>query len=170
MNNDKIINYAKIINRVHHFIKYLASTKKKENLTLLLGLSGGPDSIFLFYDILPLVIQKEINLIIAHLDHGWRENSTQDANFCKNLSEKHTIPFHLEVASTFEENIKYNGSLEEKARIMRRIFFEEVAEKENADYILLGHHQQDQLETFFIRLIRGSSLQGLACMKEINGR
>src|SRR5204863_7696103 len=64
---------------------------------------------------------------------------------------------------------KYNGSKEEFARSMRRQFLEKVAQEYNAQSIALGHHAQDQQETFFIRLIRGTSLTGLTCMRPHHG-
>ncbi len=64
---------------------------------------------------------------------------------------------------------KHNGSQEEYGRRLRRHFFEQILREYNADSVALAHHAQDQEETFFIRLIRGSSLTGLTSIKPKNG-
>lgn len=137
--------------------------------TLILGLSGGPDSVFLFFLLKELHEQKRIKLVVAHLDHGWRDESAQDAQFCQNLCEKHSIPLNNHHADNLSITIKFNGSREEVGRTLRRHFLEQVKNEHNADFIVLAHHQQDQQETFLIRLLRGSSLSGLRCMDTVRG-
>ncbi len=137
--------------------------------TVILGLSGGPDSVFLFHLLKQLHDAKEINLICAHLDHGWRETSSQDALFCIRLCRENNTPIIVRQANNYPFNIKPNGSLEELGREYRRHFFKEVQNKYQANIIALGHHYDDQQETFFIRLLRGSTLTGLTGMQEIDG-
>ncbi len=137
--------------------------------TVILGLSGGPDSVFLYHVLRQLHEQKILHLIAAHLDHGWRANSADDALFCKNLCTEHAITFVSAQAKEFSPTKKYNGSLEEHGRIMRRLFFEQTLQQHNAHFIALAHHLDDQEETFFIRLIRGTTLQGLHGMDPVDG-
>ncbi len=74
-------------------------TKIKNNLkdilinkpTVILGLSGGPDSVFLFHFLKELHDTNQINLIAAHLDHGWRQESKQDVLFCQNLCKEYKV-------------------------------------------------------------------------------
>ena len=133
-----------------------------EGSSLVLGLSGGPDSVFLLHYLVQLKKQGHISdLIAAHLDHEWRTESKNDVEFCKKICADLNVPFETSTLSAYTNKLKYDGSKEEMARNARRLFFEEIRKKYNADLIALAHHAQDQEETFFIRLIRGSSLSGL---------
>lgn len=132
---------------------------------IILGLSGGPDSIFLFLFLNKLAQENKIELICAHLNHEWRPEANLDVEFCKNLCKQNNIKFIAGKASELEIAIKFNGSLEEIGRKLRRYFFNKVLQQENANYIALAHHLQDQQETFFWRIIRGTTLKGLSGMK-----
>ena len=139
--------------------------------TILVGFSGGPDSVYLLLYLLKIVSQhKEPNIIALHLDHEWRSESEQDATWCKEFCAKHNVPFITKKASELASTTQYNGSKEELGRKLRRQFFEQEANKHDNAYIALAHHQDDQLETFFIRLARGTSLSGLTGIKEVAGK
>lgn len=155
---------SKIISYINH--NKLFSTGSK----LVIGLSGGPDSVFLLHVLAELKDSLNISLIAAHLDHQWRENSHNDVLFCRNLAETLQVPFVTNSINELGKEFISNGSLEAKGRAARRYFLEKVANDHNADAITLGHHLQDQEETFFIRLIRGSSLTGLKCMLPKDGK
>lgn len=132
---------------------------------VVIGLSGGPDSVFLFHFLTQLHKTNSISLIAAHLDHQWRPSSVHDEQFCRTLAHEYDIPFVSARLNDLTIPIKKNGSQEEYARKARRFFLEQVLHDHCADYIALAHHAQDQQETFFLRLIRGSSLTGLTVMK-----
>ncbi len=136
---------------------------------LVVALSGGPDSVFLLHLLANMRESHAITLIAAHLDHQWRANSHEDVLFCKNLAEQLRIPFVSSTIQELQQDFKHNGSQEAVGRAARRYFLEKVAHKENADAIAVAHHLQDQEETFFIRLIRGSSLTGLTGMLPRDG-
>lgn len=140
-------------------------TKKPK---ILLGFSGGPDSMFLFHFLKKLYQEGKIELIAAHLDHGWRTESAKDVKFCKELCQKHQIQFFTAHAQDLSLNLKFNGSKEEIGRKLRRNFFENLLKEQNANFIALAQHLQDQQETFFWRIIRGCTLSGLTGMKQIN--
>jgi tRNA(Ile)-lysidine synthase len=141
----------------------------KECPTILLGLSGGPDSVFLFHFLKELHKKQKINLICAHLNHGWRTESDEDETFCKKLCATSDIELCVGHGKDFSDAIKPNGSKEEVGRKMRRHFFQEICGKEAIDFIALAHHQQDQQETFFMRLLRGTTLHGITAMKVLDG-
>jgi tRNA(Ile)-lysidine synthetase-like protein len=161
------------------FEKALIDTKNlvnrlKESKTIfcpkiILGLSGGPDSVFLFHVFKKMHDAKEIIFTCAHLNHGWRKEAVADENFCVDLCRKNSIPIVARNAVELDLSVKFNGSQEDVGRRMRRHFFEDVLEKSNADFIALAHHMQDQQETFFLRILRGSSLAGLRCMDCVSG-
>jgi len=136
------------------------------NPHIIIGLSGGPDSVFLLHFLHSL---ENITLTAAHINHGWRANAKTDEQFCKTLCQTLSIPFISAHANDLELSIKPNGSKEEVGRKLRRHFFNQVQKKYTADYIALAHHQQDQQETFFLRLIRGCSLEGLIGIKPVQG-
>lgn len=146
---------------------FVAHHKLIENKpSILLGLSGGPDSIFLLHYLNYLRKKGNINrLIAAHLDHQWRENSASDVLFCKTACENLGIEFVSAQISQLEFPQQPQGSKEEIGRYARRFFMQKIRQQENLDLIAVAHHLQDQEETFFIRLLRGTSLTGLISMR-----
>ena len=153
---------------IDHFIERHSLIPK--NSKVIVGLSGGPDSVFLLH----LLAHKKNHglvqdVVVAHLDHEWRPNSDEDVQFCHELAKKYDIRLVAAKMSDLSISLKFNGSKEEVARHARRFFFEQLRKKENADTIALAHHAQDQQETFFIRLIRGASLAGLTAIKPQHG-
>lgn len=162
------------LNNSSSLFKKIDLFRTKNNLIadgdkVVLALSGGPDSVFLFHYLLQLHKAKFITLLVAHVDHQWRETSKDDARFCRQLAEQNDIVYFETTLSEIDFNFKYNGSKEEYARKARRAFFEKVAQEQGAQSIALAHHAQDQQETFFIRLLRGTSLAGITGMKPKDG-
>lgn len=132
---------------------------------IIVGLSGGPDSVFLLHVLIALRSYYNLTIIAAHLDHGWRENSHTDEQFCKELAQQLDIPY-VSAHARDSIHIKTNsGSREDLGRRLRRAFLERVAHDHNANKIALAHHADDTIETFFIRLLRGAGLSGLASMR-----
>ena len=161
---DKIKKYIS-----HEIDPLLKKPLLSVNSKVVVGLSGGSDSVFLLYFFKSLQLKGKIDVAAAHLNHEWRQTASRDENFCKKLCLNLKIPFISRKASELRPNFKFNGSKEEAGRRMRLHFFAEVKRDICADYIALAHHAQDQQETFFIRLIRGTSLSGLTCMSPVQG-
>lgn len=152
-----------------HSSKLIAqATNSNHKPHIIVGLSGGPDSVFLLHVLVKLAQLEIINLSAAHLDHGWRTSSSKDADFCKQLCINLNIPFYSTHASTITLEKSYKGSQEALGRALRQAFFKAVLHDRNADFIALAHHYDDQQETFFIRLFRGSTINGLCSMKPID--
>jgi len=118
----------------------------------IVAVSGGVDSVVLL-DI--LARQSGIELIVAHFDHGIRDDSYLDAQFVAGLAEKHGLPFELR-----RENLGPETS-EETARNRRYKFLRELADKHQAK-IVTAHHADDAVETIAINLLRGTGWRGLA--------
>jgi tRNA(Ile)-lysidine synthase len=137
--------------------------------TIIIGLSGGPDSVFLLHYLASMKEMLNLRLIAVHLDHEWRPDSHKDIDFCHQLALSLRIPFESRKLSELGLTLKFNGSKEEIGRNARRFLFETIKDEKNADFIALAHHAQDQQETFFIRLLRGASLSGLTSMKAKDG-
>jgi len=157
----------KLTEQIHTFIQQHNLFPKCSRIVL--GLSGGPDSIFLLHLLANLHKQDIITLHAAHLDHEWRAESAQDVQFCREATEALGIPLVTKKISELSSQAKWGGSQEEFGRKMRRQFLELIAKEVDASAIALAHHLQDQEETFFIRLIRGSSLTGLTAMRAQHG-
>lgn len=158
-----IIQYKKLA----QFCKKHGFFEKKT--TVILGLSGGPDSVFLLHFLAELHHAGLIMLVAAHLDHQWRANSGKDVELCRAACQTLGIGFVTQRVSDLDFTPKDNGSQEDKARQQRRFFFEKIRAEHGADYVALGHHADDQRETFFIRLLRGTSLSGLVGMRAQTG-
>jgi tRNA(Ile)-lysidine synthase len=131
-----------------------------ENDKIVVGVSGGPDSLALLYILNALKKELKITLQVAHLDHMLRKDSHQDRIFVENLAKKLRLP----VTST-NINVKAiakRGSIEEIARNARLGFLFKVAKDVKANKIALGHNLDDQAETILMRIIRGTGLYGLS--------
>ena len=137
--------------------------------TLVIGLSGGPDSVYLLHQLVGVKESLGLSLIAAHLDHEWRDTSHNDVAFCEKLCKELSVPFVTKKGSQLSCTFEANGSQEQLGRNMRRFFLEQVRQEHNAHAIALAHHQDDQLETFFINLIRGTTITGLCGIKPQDG-
>lgn len=128
---------------------------------VLLGLSGGADSVALLRLLLMLRDQHGLFLACVHVNHGLRPEATTEEVFVRTLCEKHAVP--LEVAPI---HIPAGGNLEERARNARHAAFQKAALSFTAEAIALGHQQDDQAESVLLRLLHGTGSQGLASMRE----
>jgi tRNA(Ile)-lysidine synthase len=133
---------------------------------LLVAISGGIDSVVLTH----LLHKLNFKISLAHCNFSLRgKESNEDEEFVKELGEKlevqtHTIKFETE-AYAEEKGI----STQMAARDLRYGWFQKIAKENNIDYIITGHQKDDVLETFFINLTRGTGLDGLTGIPEIQG-
>lgn len=125
---------------------------------LLIGCSGGPDSRALLHLLLGCRKFFPLDLHVAHVDHGWREESAVEAEHLRKEVEGLELPFHLKTLSI---NDFKPGNWEEQGREHRLKFFAEVYAKVGAQALLLGHQADDQAETVLKRLFEGASLYSL---------
>lgn len=156
-----------------HLLPSIAEYIKNNSLIapgdrIIVGLSGGPDSVYLLYQLLALKKIYNLELIAAHLDHGWRTESAADAAWCATLTKQVEVPFVSAHAREFPDIIQ-DGSQEAHGRTLRRAFFARLHKEYAAQSVALAQHQDDQIETFFIRLMRGAGLEGLASMHARSG-
>lgn len=133
---------------------------------VLVAVSGGPDSVALVHLLHHLAPTLGIRLQIAHLNHGLRgEEAEEDARFVQRLGE--SLGLAVTVGKAELRSSAGHGSLQEAARKARYRFLREVAERQGASRIAVGHHQDDQAETVLMRLLRGSGVEGLAGMAPV---
>lgn len=134
-----------------------------KNDSIVVALSGGPDSVCLLYVLNFFKKEFRLRLTCAHLDHMLRgKDSLRDLLFAQKLSEKLKIPFYYKQVDV--KKIKTNTSIEETARKARQDFLFTVADKTKSSKIALGHTKDDQAETILMRLLRGSGLYGLSAI------
>lgn len=126
---------------------------------IVVAVSGGADSTALLLAIDELVRSGKLSVtvIVAHLDHGLRSESKKDARFVSRLAGKLGFKF-----VTARANIKSNSNLEQAARNARYKFLEKTAKQAKSKFVLTAHTLDDQAETILLRLMRGSSAEGLA--------
>ncbi len=127
--------------------------------SVLLGVSGGPDSVAMTYLFNVCKYELGIKLYLAHYNHNLRKTSVKDQDFVISLSEKLNLPLITKTGFTNSQKIK--GSVEEFARTQRFNFLIQAAQQVNADSIALAHTQDDLSETVLMRIIRGAGLYGL---------
>ena len=133
------------------------------NKPLLLALSGGSDSKALLQLLLDYKAKKPFELHIAHIDHGWRKESSQEALELQALIDLHGIAFHLEILKEMPA-----ANLEEFCRIKRYEFFEKLQDQFGFQAVVLGHHEDDLVETILKRLFEGASFKHILAMDLIS--
>ena len=152
--------------------------------TVIAGISGGPDSIFLLY----LLEKLPIRIIVAHVNHQLRKEAGADEEFvkklCKNANNENPVrlcihdkrpnifphpstlifaPLTIDIKALSQ---KSKQGLEETGRKIRYNFFQKLANKHQSKFIITAHHADDNLETIILNFARGASLQGLGGMQE----
>lgn len=138
----------------------------RQSDTLLVGVSGGPDSLCLLHILVSLLPDLKLNLHIAHLNHQLRgEESDSDARFVADLAAGLNIDCTIEQYDVRHFQAESKCSLEEAAREARYRFFAVVAQNIQAKAVAVGHNADDQAETIVMNLIRGTGLSGLKGMR-----
>lgn len=137
---------------------------------IVVGLSGGADSVCLFLLLCHLKQEFNIELFNVHVHHGLRgEEADRDCSYARELSERFEVPF-ICVRSDVAGVAKTRGlSLEEAGRLVRYQAFEEERKRLSAQKIAVAHHGDDQVETVLYNLLRGSGLKGLCGMRPVRG-
>lgn len=148
-----------IYNRFKKFVK--KKNLIKEGDKFLLGVSGGPDSLTMFFLFLQLSREFELDFSVFHLNHLFRKEASDEAEFVRRLCNDHDVncfikkfdvPFFAEEKSL---------SFEQAARQIRMQFLFSRAKKIKTKKIALAHNKDDLVETVFLHMIRGSALSGL---------
>lgn len=125
---------------------------------IVIGVSGGPDSLALLHYMLGEKEKKNLSIVAAHVDHMFRgQESYEDAMFVKSFCEQYKIPFEM-IRINVPEMMEATGkSSQLAAREARYGFFLNIMEKYDYPYLALGHHGDDQIETMLMRVTRGST-------------
>lgn len=128
---------------------------------LVLGISGGPDSVCLLEIFAKLQKKYNLKIILAHVNYALRgKDSDRDQKIIEDLAQKYALELFVLHPKINKE--KYS---EESLRKIRYDFFEKIRRENNCNYIAVAHTLDDQAETLLMRLIRGAGLSGLSGMK-----
>lgn len=141
-------------------------TIKENNLinkgdVIVVGVSGGPDSITLLTCLNKYKEYLGITVICAHVNHLIRVDSTEDEQYVENMCEKMGIKCYVKRENIEELAKEQKKGTEEVGRKIRYDFFDEIAKKENANKIAIAHNMNDNAETMLLNIIRGTGMQGL---------
>lgn len=142
--------------QVHNVLKEWPLSGKR----LVVGLSGGADSVALLHVLQRIQSGQSFQLSACHVHHGYGPDAAQNqyrdqaAEFCQNLCKQWKVEFHCAIS---------DGLLESEEQL--RNFRYQQLRNLKVDYIVMAHHQDDLLETRLLRLIRGTGMQGLQAMK-----
>jgi tRNA(Ile)-lysidine synthase len=151
---------AQLIKTIQNFA--FANNLWEKNSKIIIGVSGGSDSVSLLDILKKLETKYDFKLHVAHVNYGLRGNeSNQDEEFVKKLAKKYKLPFTL----LKPKKSAYKGNLESNLREIRYDFFENLRCELEFDLVAVAHNQDDQAETVLMRIIRGSGLNGLSAMK-----
>lgn len=136
-----------------------------KNSTIVVAVSGGPDSIVLLNILNNLKEKYNYKIVCAHVNHKLRQESEEEEIFVKNICINNNIIFEK---IDFDTYITTN--IESEAHDRRYTFFEEIIKKYNSNYLLTAHHGDDLVETILMKLTRGSSLDGYIGFNKISNR
>ena len=135
---------------------------KRKGEVVLLGLSGGRDSVCLLH----LLLVSGHHVVAAHLNHCLRgKESMRDERFVKDLCKRWHVPLIMERENIANRAKCHKLSMEEAARIGRYRFLERAARKKKLQKVVVAHHQQDQAETVLLKIFHGCNRNQLSGMK-----
>jgi tRNA(Ile)-lysidine synthase len=155
---------------MHALLRQVVATARARRLfpepgLAVVAVSGGPDSVALLHALAELAGHLELELLVAHLDHGLRgDEATQDAAAVGEMAGKLGLPVEIGVRRVAPAR---GMSLEEVARNVRYAFLGHVAARHRARYLAIAHSADDQAETLLMRLLRGAGPRGLQAMTPI---
>lgn len=134
----------------------------KRGETVLVGFSGGPDSVCLVHFLAHLARKQHFEIVALHVHHGLRGKAADaDAAFCRQFCKERDIPFLFQKKAVRALAKKLDLSVEHAARKARYEAFAQAAKKVGATKLALGHHLDDQAETVLLNLLRGTQPEGL---------
>ena len=128
---------------------------------VVIGVSGGPDSMTLLNILNNLKEKLNINLYVAHINHMIRKEADEETEYVKDFCAKINVEFFAKKIRVEEEAKKQKIGTEEAGRNIRYKFLEEVAKKVGANKIATAHNSNDNAETVLMNIIRGTSVSGL---------
>ena len=140
---DKVINFIKNNIDLHY------------GETVVVGVSGGPDSMALLHLLMEVRKELDIRIVCAHVNHNVRAESSEEKIFVENYCHKNSVIFEFMKIEDYGDDNFHN-----EARSKRYTYFGELLKKYKARYLFTAHHGDDLMETILMRIVRGSTLRG----------
>ena len=151
--------------------KVLKTIKKYELIengdTIVVGVSGGPDSMTLLNALIDLKQKLKIEIVVAHINHMIREEADEETEYVKDFCMKNNIQCFVKKEDVEKLAKEKKLGTEETGRNLRYNFFDEVAKKVGANKIATAHNSNDNAETVLMNIIRGSGTTGLKGIEPI---
>jgi tRNA(Ile)-lysidine synthase len=153
------------MNKIVEHFKSFFSTNPAD--LYFIAVSGGVDSMLL----LKLMFEEKLTIHVLHVNYHLRGiESDEDELLLRNYCESNKIPLTVESVYLKEKLEANGGNLQNEARKVRYDFFQKELNKVPNSKLVLAHHLNDQLETFFLQLLRNSGIAGLSGMKPVNNK
>lgn len=142
-------------------VKKFLLNRNPQGTTLLIGCSGGADSRALVHALWKVSPEWDLCLHVAHVDHGWRDESAEEARLLQEWIASKGLPFHQTRLA-----IKPSRNMEAGGRTARLHFFQKICQQIGAHAVCLGHHADDLIETVLKRVLEGAALHQLHGLRE----
>lgn len=136
--------------------------KFNTNDRIVVGCSGGPDSMALLDMLLKVKDKYHLFIVVATVNYNVRKESSEEYNYVKKFCEENDLVFEGKSVNNYS-----NDNFEFEARVIRYRFFKELVKKYNLNYIMIAHHSDDLIETILMKIVRGSNLKGYSGFKEV---
>lgn len=148
------------------------NTIKKYNMInegdkIVIGVSGGPDSITLLNVLNKFKEKLNIKIYVAHINHMIRKEADEESEYVRKICEKLNVEFYMKKVDVQNEAKRLKIGTEEAGRNIRYSFFEEIAQKVEANKIATAHNSNDNAETVLMNIIRGTSVSGLKGIEKV---
>lgn len=153
MNSDFLVEKVKKTIKENNLIN--------ENEKVVVGVSGGPDSMCLLHVLIMLRKQINFEIVVAHINHMIRKEADSETAFVKEYCKKNNIECFVKKVDVLKEASNDKIGTEEEGRIIRYEFFEEVRIKTKSEKIATAHNANDNAETVLMNFIRGAGTSGL---------
>ena len=141
-----------------------------ENENIVVGVSGGPDSMALLYVLLDIRKELNFNIIVAHVNHGVRgEEALSDQLFVERKANELKIPYYFKNVDMDGYAKEMGITSEEAGRELRYGFFRGILDSNGGGKIAVAHNKNDQAETLLLRIMRGTGIDGLKGMDYLAG-
>ncbi len=160
-------DYCFMLNKVIAYISKMNMIQKNDKV--IVGISGGADSVCLLFVLLELQKQIPFTLTGVHVNHGIRAEAVEDESYVRALCETYQIPCYFYKEDVRKIAAERRLSEEEAGRIVRREAFEKTMSETGSNKIALAHHQNDNAETLLWNLARGTGLLGLCGISPVSG-
>ncbi len=158
----------RMLHKIETYVSKWNMIQKEDKIVV--GISGGADSVCLLFVLLELRKKLPFDLVAVHVNHGIRgEEADADEAYVQALCEQYQVTLYKYYEDVKKISEERKLSEEEAGREVRRKCFRQTMEACGGTRIALAHHMNDNVETFFLNLARGSGVKGLGAIRPVNG-